>query len=373
MHSHFTKRNYTFTDMNIDLLSAEQTEQLKSLIKESENIVICCHKSPDGDAIGSSLSWAEFLRTTYNKKTQIVIPDIYPDFLKWLPDNERLIRFDKQSERCTQLFMNADLVFCMDFNDTSRVADGKLAKDEATMQTPLSETKARRVMIDHHLNPNIDTAMTISFSQMSSTCEIVFRLVWQLGAFEQMSKKWAIQVYCGMMTDTGSFTYNSTRPEIYFIISQLLTKGIDKDKIYRNVFNNYSTWAIRLRGHLLSQKLNVFDYGDKLQKHASYFSITRQEMNDYHFIKGDAEGLVNVPLQIQGMRLSISLREDTVKKDCVWVSLRSVDEFPANKIAEEFFNGGGHLNAAGGHLNCSMSEAIQITRQAIEKVMREDA
>lgn len=165
-----------------------------------------------------------------------------------------------------------------------------------------------------------------------------------------------------MMTDTGGFTYNSTRPEIFYIVSQLLTKDIDKDKIYRNVFNNFSPWAIRLRGYLMSQKLNVF--GDI---HASYFTISRRDMRDFHFIKGDAEGLVNEPLKIKGMRLSVSLREDDRRDNTIWVSLRSVDDFPCNKMAADFFNGGGHLNASGGRLYCSLDEAERIVRNAFEQ------
>ena len=181
-----------------------------------------------------------------------------------------------------------------------------------------------------------------------------------MNGFEAMNKKCAACIYCGMMTDTGGFTYNSNQPEIFFIVSQLLTKGIDKDKIYRNVFNNFSPWAIRLRGYLMSQKLNVFN-----DLHAAYFSISRREMRDFHFIKGDAEGLVNEPLKIKGLRLSISLREDDRRDNLVWVSLRSVDNFPCNKMAADFFNGGGHLNASGGRLHCSLDEAERTVRRAL--------
>ena len=164
-----------------------------------------------------------------------------------------------------------------------------------------------------------------------------------------------------MMTDTGGFTYNSSYPEIFFIISQLLTKGFDKDKIYRNVYNNYSAWAIRFRGYMMCQKLNVLD-----DFHASYFAITREDMDNFHFTKGDAEGLVNEPLTIKGMKLSIALREDSLKENTILVSLRSVDNFPCNEMAAQFYNGGGHLNASGGRLNCTIEEAVDITRRAIE-------
>ena len=189
----------------------------------------------------------------------------------------------------------------------------------------------------------------------------MFRIAYQLGIFSELNKMFAMPVYCGMMTDTGGFTYNSTRPEIFYIISELLTKGIDKDKIYRNVYNNFSSWAMRLRGYIMFNKLNVFD-----DIHASYFTITRNDMADFHFIKGDAEGLVNEPLQIKGMKLSISLREDDRHDNLVWVSLRSVDDFPCNEMAEKFFCGGGHLNASGGKLQCSMDEAEDKVRDALK-------
>lgn len=337
-------------DMKIELLTEAEVASLNTLIESSENIVVCCHKSPDGDALGSSLAWNAYL-TSRGKQTSVIVPDAFPDFLKWIPGADRIIRFDKNADKAGEMLEKADLIFCLDFNGADRV-------DE--MREPLEQAKAKKVMIDHHLDPSMDTVLTISHPHMSSTSELVFRIVWQLGAFEEMTKEWATCVYCGMMTDTGGFTYNSTQPEIFFIISQLLTKNIDKDKIYRNVFNNFSPWAIRFRGYLMSQKLNVF-----ADLHASYFAISKREMRDFHFIKGDAEGLVNEPLRIKGMKLSISLREDDRHDNLVWVSLRSVDDFPCNKMAADFFNGGGHLNASGGRLRCSLEEAEKVARRAI--------
>jgi len=336
--------------MNLEILSETEQNLLSQLIESAQHIVICCHKSPDGDAIGSSLAWAEYLRDR-KKEPQIIIPDAFPDFLKWLPGIERMMRYDKHKEEADKIFAEADLIFCLDFNASTRVDD---------MQTALDASPAQKVMMDHHLNPTMDTALTISHTDMSSTCEIVFRVVWQLGGFDMMNRKAAVAIYCGMMTDTGSFTYNSCRPEIYTIIGHLLTKGFDKDKIYRQGYNNYSSWAIRFRGFIMSQKLNVInDYN------ASYFCITRQEMRNYHFVKGDAEGLVNEPLRIRGQKLVISLREDTDKDNLIWVSLRSVDDFPCNEVAARFFNGGGHLNASGGKLFCTMDEAERTVRDAI--------
>ena len=336
--------------MKIELLSEAEIATLKENIDNSNRIVICCHKSPDGDALGSSLAWAEYLRTQ-GKEPDIIVPDAYPDFLQWLPGTERIIRYDKHAaDKADEILQKADLIFCLDFNGTNRVDEMKYA---------LEQSPAHKIMIDHHLDPSMDTVLTVSHPQMSSTSELVFRIIWQLGGFEEMSRKCAVCIYCGMMTDTGGFTYNSNQPEIFFIVSQLLTKGIDKDKIYRNVFNNFSPWAIRLRGYLMSQKLNIFN-----DLHAAYFTISRRDMRDFHFIKGDAEGLVNEPLKIKGMRLSISLREDDRRDNTIWVSLRSVDDFPCNLAASEFFNGGGHLNASGGRLHCTLDEAERVVRRA---------
>jgi bifunctional oligoribonuclease and PAP phosphatase NrnA len=342
--------------MDINLLTAEEEATLRAVIAEAQHIVITCHKSPDGDALGSSLAWAEYLRTQ-GKEPAIIVPDAYPDFLFWLPGSETIVRYDKHTEKAEAMLHDADLIFCLDFNQADRVNEMKDALEAAT---------AKKVMIDHHLDPQMETVLTVSHPQMSSTCELLFRVITQLGGFEEMGKKCAACLYCGMMTDTGGFTYNSNAPEIFYIISQLLTKGIDKDKIYRKVFNNYSAWAIRLRGYVMSQKLNVFD-----DIHASYFAISRRDMRRFHFIKGDAEGLVNEPLRIKGMKLSVSLREDDRHDNLIWVSLRSVGDFHCNKVAAEFFNGGGHENASGGKLYCSLEEAEQTVRRAFEHYAEE--
>ena len=336
--------------MEINLLDDSQLALLRQLTADASFVVVTVHKSPDGDAVGSMLAWAQYLQAL-GKEVTCVIPDAAPDFLMWLPGSQTLLRYDKHPDRAKEAFDKADLVCCLDYNDLSRTGD---------MADVIAQSKAPRLLIDHHVGPTVEAALSVSHPAMSSTSELVFRIVWQLGAFEEMTKEWATCVYCGMMTDTGGFTYNSTQPEIFFIISQLLTKNIDKDKIYRNVFNNFSPWAIRFRGYLMSQKLNVF-----ADLHASYFAISKREMRDFHFIKGDAEGLVNEPLRIKGMKLSISLREDDRHDNLVWVSLRSVDDFPCNKMAADFFNGGGHLNASGGRLRCSLEEAEKVARRAI--------
>ena len=331
-------------------MTDDQMAQLSHLISEANTILITCHKSPDGDAIGSCLGWAEYLRLR-GKDAVVIVPDQYPDFLLWLPNTEKIVRYDKHKEKCDMLFKIADLVFCLDFNTPSRVED---------MQQALVSSPAPRILIDHHLNPDVPAVLTISHPEASSTSELIFRIVWQLGAFPLMTRQFATPIYCGMMTDTGGFTFNSSNPDIYYIISELLTTHIDKDRIYRNVYHNYSEDRIRLMGYVMYEKLVYLT-----EYHAAFYTLTKQEQERFHFVKGDAEGLVNIPQQIKGLKLSISLREDTEKPRLVWVSLRSVDDFPCNKMAEEFFNGGGHLNASGGRLNCTMEEAVEVVKRAI--------
>ena len=336
--------------MELNILSEDQLAQLSHLISDANTILITCHKSPDGDAIGSCLGWAEYLRSL-GKEATVIVPDQYPDFLLWMPNTEKIVRYDKHKEKCDMLFKIADLVFCLDYNTPSRVEDMELA---------LVSSPAPRILIDHHLNPDVPAVLTISRPEASSTSELVFRIVWQLGGFEKMTKQFAAPIYCGMMTDTGGFTFNSSNPEIFFIISELLTTHIDKDRIYRNVYHNYSEDRIRLMGYVMYEKLVYLP-----EYHASFYTLTKEEQQRFHFVKGDAEGLVNIPQQIKGLKLSISLREDTEKKNLIWISLRSVDDFPCNKMAEEFFNGGGHLNASGGRINGTMEEAVETAKRAI--------
>jgi phosphoesterase RecJ-like protein len=334
-----------------DIISQKQCEQLLALIEKSETILCVCHQNPDGDALGACLGWAEMLHSHFNKEPQIIVPDQFPDYLQWMPNTEKIIRYDKHKEGCDWTLQHADLIFCLDFNTASRVNE---------MQQALESSPAKKVLIDHHLSPDIPCAITVSRPKASSTCELVFRLVWQMGLFEELTKHFAAPIYCGMMTDTGAFTYNSDDCDIYFIISQLLTKHINKDKIYRNVYHNFSEDRLRLMGYVMYKRLVV----DPV-RHASYFILTREDLKRFHFVKGDAEGLVNMPLQIKGHKLSISLREDTEKDNTIWVSLRSVDQFACNEMAAQFFNGGGHLNASGGRLNCSIEEAVRIAEEAI--------
>lgn len=333
-----------------NIMSEGECSTLRSLIDEAETIVLCCHQNADGDALGAMLGWGNVLHML-GKEPLMVVPDQYPDYLQWLPNTEKVVRYDKRQDYVDTVLKIADLVFCLDFNTPSRTD---------AMADALCASPAKKVLIDHHLGPDVDAVLCFSHPEMSSTCELVFRIVWQMGVFERLEKHFAVPVYCGMMTDTGGFTYNSSNPELFFIISQLLTKRINKDKIYRNVYHNYSEHRLRMVGHVLCNRLVV-----DADRHAAYYTLTRQDQKQFHFVKGDAEGLVNMPLQIKGLKLSISLREDSERDNVIWVSLRSVDNFPCNQMAEQFFNGGGHLNASGGRVNGTMDDAVETVKKAL--------
>ena len=333
-----------------NIMTEGECSVLRSLIEEAETVVLCCHQNADGDAMGAMLGWASVLQTL-GKEPLMVVPDQYPDYLQWLPNTEKIVRYDKRRDYVDTVLKIADLVFCLDFNTPSRTD---------AMADALCASPAKKVLMDHHPGPDVDTVLCISHPEMSSTCELVFRVVWQMGLFDRLEKHFAVPIYCGMMTDTGGFTYNSNNPELFFIISQLLTKRINKDKIYRNVYHNYSEHRLRMVGHVLCNKLVVDG-----ERHAAYYTLTRQDLKQFHFVKGDAEGLVNMPLQIKGLKLSISLREDSERDNVVWVSLRSVDNFPCNQVAEQFFNGGGHLNASGGRINGTMDDAVDAVKRAL--------
>ena len=332
------------------IMTNGECSTLHSLINNSQTVVLCCHQHPDGDALGAMLAMGEVLRMM-GKEPLMVAPDQFPDYLHWLPNSEKIVRYDKRKDFVDMVLKIADLLFCLDFNTLSRTDQ---------MADALAASPARKVLIDHHPDPDVDAVVSVSRPEMSSASEVLFRVVWQLGLFPQLGRHYAVPIYCGMMTDTGGFTYNSSDPHIYFIISQLLTKQIDKDKIYRNVYHNYSEHRLRMVGHVLCNRLVVDE-----ARHAAYFTLTREDMQKYHFIKGDAEGVVNMPLQIKGLKLSISLREDTERDNVVWVSLRSVDDFPCNEMAARFFNGGGHLNASGGRLDMSIDEAVETVKKAL--------
>lgn len=327
-------------------------ETLLQLVDGAQHILITAHVNPDGDAIGSSLALKHWLARR-GKQAEVVVPNLFPDFLRWIPGAQDVRVYLKHEEQVRPLIAEADLVIVADMNCPSRYRE----MEEAVMANP-----APRIMFDHHLDPAEGFCqLTVSHPEMCATAEVLTHLFWQMGVMEQLSLEEATCLYAGMMCDTGAFTYASGRPVIYECISHLLARGIDKDRIYRKVYFTASHARLRLQGYLLYVKLEV----DK-ERHVCIMSLTNEERKRFRVKNGDTEGMVNIPLQIHKTKLSIFLTEDTEVPGLIKVSLRSVDDFPCNRMAEEFFEGGGHLNASGGRVQGTMEEALAVVHRAIE-------
>ncbi len=331
-----------------NVIPQETVEQIMEAISRAEKIVITAHRSPDGDALGSSLALYHFLKRR-NKTVRIIVPNSFPSFLKWMPGAREIEIYEYNPSAAQHIMMHADLIFSLDYNVPKRVGD---------MAPFLEKSPAKKILIDHHLLPGEIFDITLSYPEMSSTCELLFRLFFQAGKFDELTQQEAECIYCGMMTDTGSFSYNSSDPEIYEIISLLLRKNINKDAIYSLVFDNYSEERFRLLGFTLSQRMEVYP-----ELHSALLYLSKEDQAQFRFSKGDTEGFVNYPLSIKGILFSTFIRED---EDLVKLSFRSQKSFPCNEFAADFFNGGGHLNASGGEFYGTFEQAIGVYKDGLK-------
>jgi phosphoesterase RecJ-like protein len=331
------------------IITEDNIRKSNKLINSSRHIVIVTHTAPDGDALGSSLGLWHFL-SELGKNVNVIVPDDYPSFYKWMPGSDKIIIADTQQQYAGELITGADLIFCLDFNEPHRIAN---------LETAVIESKAKKILIDHHLNPGRFCEITISHPDMSSTAELVFRFICRMGMFEYINTFCAECIYTGMMTDTGAFTFNSNRPDIFFIISELLQAGIDKDAIYSRVYNQHSAGRVRLQGYVLHEKMKLYE-----KHHTSLITLSLEEHQKFNIQKGDTEGFVNIPLSIRDVVFSAFIRED---KKMIKISLRSKGEFPCNRFASEVYGGGGHLNASGGEFYGPFDEAIRKFEESLEK------
>jgi len=334
-----------------NILSQEKLKELKTLLDGCTKVVISAHVSPDGDAIGSSLAMANYLRRK-GKQVTVAMPNIFPDFLKWMPGADSILVYTRQQEQAKAAVAQADLIIICDLNQPSRLSG---------LEETVMASQAPRILIDHHLDPAYFCQLTVSQPDMCATGEVICHLLHQLGELGSISQDEAVCLYAAMMCDTGAFSFNSSRPVIYECISQLLARGIDKDQIYRNVFYTASEGRLRLQGYLLYVNMKVLH-----NYHTTIITLTNEERRRFNVKNGDTEGLVNIPLQILGMRLSIFINEDTEHPGTMKLSLRSVDDFPCDQMASRFFGGGGHKNASGGKLVCTMQEACKTVQKAVE-------
>lgn len=331
------------------IIDQKQIARLKQLLEHAQKAVITCHISADGDALGSSLALCRVL-SNMGIDAKVITPDSVSANLQFLTGVKDIVDGNRYADYARNLFINADVVFCLDFNDRKRI--DRLA-------TALNASKAPKILIDHHLEPEDFTDVTISHPEMSSTCMLLFRVLCRLELFDLIDKTAAELLLAGMMTDTGNFSYNASDPEIYIIISELLKKGADKDKLYKHLFNTFSESSLRICGYALAEKMEIF-----ASEHAALITLTREELNRFHYSKGDTESLVNRPLSIPGIVYSCFLRQED---GYVKVSMRSVGDFPVDKLCSEYFGGGGHLNAAGGEFPGTLDECANLFRSLLQR------
>ena len=318
------------------IIEEKTIERLRAYINSAQRIVITCHKSPDGDALGSSLALCHILRRL-GKDVVVVTPDMAPKSLEFIPGVRELVVYTKHELRARNVLKDAQLLFCLDFNSMKRI--DRLAE----LVGPLN---VRRVLIDHHLDPDDDFDISISFPELSSTCELVFRVLMQMGLLRMMDRHAASCLYVGLLTDTGGFAYSCDNPEFYEILASILRRRIDRIGLYNKAMNTFSADSVRLQGYA----------------GAALITLSKEELERFNYNRGDTETLVNKPLAIPEIYWSVFLREDA---DKIKVSCRSQGDFSVSDICARYFNGGGHFNAAGGDYVGSLDEAIAAFHQVL--------
>ena len=331
------------------IIAEENIQKAKKLINKYDKIIIVTHASPDGDALGSSLALYHFL-SEFGKQVNIIVPNEFPNFLQWMPGADQILIAENNLSIAEELFEAAELIFSLDFNVLKRIEQ---------LEPLVIKSTASKILIDHHPEPEIFSDVTISHPEISSTSELIFRFICRMGLFDYLDKSCAECIYTGMMMDTGAFTFNSNSPAIYYIISELLHKGIDKDAIYSRIYNNYSVRKLRMQGYVLYKKMKIYR-----EYKTSLIYLSQEEHQRFKSQKGDTEGFVNMPLALGRIVFSVFIREE---KDIVRISLRSKGNFPTNQFAKEVFGGGGHLNASGGEFKGKLEDALKLFEEALPR------
>jgi phosphoesterase RecJ-like protein len=316
-------------------------QQITAEIKAASLIVITSHKSSDGDSIGSSLGLLRFIEKLGGTAT-VCQPDPAPAFLDWLDSSSFLIMTD-QPDEITAAFKAADLVFCLDYNATNRIGPA--------MQALLEEASCKKVMIDHHLDPQDFATLSVSETAASSTSELIVELIVQSGNLELLDSEIGTPLYLGILTDTGSFRFPATSPRTHEILAKLLAAGVEHHLIHEALSDNNTASKLRLQGFAMSEKLEIMD-----DYQVAIISLSKEELTKYDYQKGDTDNLANQALSIKGMKAAIVFTErDGIMK----ISFRSKGDNPVNLLAAENFDGGGHANAAGGMSDLTVSETLE--------------
>lgn len=322
-------------------MEQDEINQLKALLSTPKKIVVVPHKNPDGDAMGSTLALYQYLKKNGHDAT-VITPNDYPQFLKWLPFEEKVVKFDQQNSRAVELIKDAEIIFTLDFNHLSRTGD---------MEKVLTIATADFVMIDHHQQPDDYAVVTYSDVHICSTCQMVYHTFEMLDATGSIDADMATCLYMGIMTDTGSFRFRSTTSLTHCVIAQLIDKGADNAFIHQQIYDANSPKRMQLLGTALNNLKVLPEYK------AAYITITQEELDAHNYEKGDTEGFVNYALSLQDTQLALIFIENK-QEGIIKISLRSEGDFSVNEMAREHFHGGGHINAAGGRSDRTMTETV---------------
>jgi phosphoesterase RecJ-like protein len=320
----------------------KQINGLLDLLKEPKQIVITTHHKPDGDALGSSLGLCSVLRKA-GHSAEVVVPSEFPAFLSWMSGADQVTDFIREPKKAREKLAAAQLVFCLDFNEPSRVEQ---------MQAELRNVKVPIVLIDHHLDPAPGFGQVIfSHTSYASTCELLVDILLQTGMDHLLDRESAECFYTGIMTDTGSFRFNSVSASTHLMTARLMAEGVRNDIIHERIYDTNSYWRMRFLGYTLHEKMQFLE-----QYQTVIMTASQKDMDAYHHQPGDLEGIVNFGLSISGVQISALFAE---RDGLIKISFRSKGTFSVKAIAEKYFEGGGHRNAAGGRSRLKLDQAVQ--------------
>lgn len=329
------------------MLIESDVKRFMEILDASQKVALTCHVRPDGDALGSTMGLAHLLRSL-GKEATVVVPDQPPRSLGFLPGFRELAIYTRHDPYCTRIVEAADLIICCDFNKPSR---------QDQLEGLIQNASCTKVLIDHHEDPDYFADLTFSYPDMSSTCELVFRIVAAMGLYPELNLEASECILTGIVTDTRNFSVNVKELDLYEILMKLLEKGVDKNRIVKLALNTRSLSSLKIQAYAISEKMEI------VERHkAAIIALDKETLARFHYEKGDTEGLVNLPLEIRGMVSSFFFREDP---EFIRVSARSEGEFPVSKVCEDLFGGGGHLQAAGGEFYGTLDDCRRLLIESL--------
>ncbi len=323
-------------------MTKDDIKNIKLLLDSPKQIVIVPHKNPDGDAIGSTLGLYLYL-LKQNHKATVIAPNDYPNFLKWMPKESDILKYDSQKNECDDLINKADLIFTLDFNALNRIGD---------MGAPINNSSGIKIMIDHHQQPDSYATYMYSDVSMSSTCEMVYNFIDMLGDKDLIDADISSCLYAGIMTDTGSFRFPSTTSNTHRIAGDLIDRGASHSEIHNQISDTNSYDRMQLLGCALTNLKVLPEF------RTAYITLSQNELNKFNFKKGDTEGFVNYALSLNNIIFAAIFIEDS-QNNIIKISLRSKGDFSVNEFSRAHFEGGGHTNAAGGKSNFDLKTTVE--------------